>query len=279
MTTGKLSEIETRFLREARLKRRRVAIGIWRPEAEVVDNLRAASGYVDLVVVGCKLNGINCIPTKDDDEASRRIVDLVKSGTVEGFVRAQLKDSFTHRVWLEAFPQAEAKQKVIPAFIAKEGQWFVAPGISNYNALTLEQKRHEILRTIEWLKENLGITPTIAITSTRRLSGRVGEFGLLEEIAQRCAQVADELRQRGYDIKEYYIEYERAVWEGRTLICPAIGMIGNTWVKALVYLGGWKFVGAPYLDQGAYYDDCPRNYRQWFWPIISTAAWLNRGRL
>lgn len=278
MTTEKLSEIETRFLREARQKRRRIAIGIWRPEPVVVDNLWAAQGYADLVVVGSQVDGLNCLPTKDDDEASRVIVDLLKRGEVEGIVRAQLKDSFTHKVFLEAFPQADAK-KANPVFVAHGDRWFVATAVSNYNALTLEQKRFEIFQVLEWLQDNLGIRPTIAITSTRRLTGRVGEFGLLEEIAQRCAQVAEELRQQGYDVKEYSIEYERAIGEGRTMICPSIGMIGNTWVKALVYLGGWKFVGVPYLHQGAYYDNCPRNYTQWFWPIISTAAWLNRGKL
>ncbi len=275
---SKLSEIEQQFLREARQKRRKIAIGIWRPEPEVVDNLWAAAGYADLTVVGCDIPGLSCLPTKDDDEASQVIVDLVKSGKVEGFVRAQLKDSYTHKVFLKVFNKPEPKYKICPLIVAKDGQWFVITSGSNYNALTLEQKIAEVERSAEWL-EDLGIKPKIGITSTRRLTGRVGEFGLLEEIAKRCEDTAHYMREKGYEVKEYYIEYEKAVWEGCNLIAPSIGMIGNTWAKGLFYLGGWTNVSCPMLDEGAYYDDSPRNNTRWFWLIISTAAWLNRGKL
>ena len=274
-----LSDLEERFLKEAHQKKRRIAIGIWRPEPVVVENLRQAAASVDLTVVGCDIPGLNCIPTQDDDEASAVIIDLLKQGRVEGIVRAQLKDSQTHAIFLNAYGRTESSKKAIPIFLARDGQWFAATSVSNYNALTLEQKRYEIFRVAEWMEDNLGIRPTIGIMSTRRLTGRVGEFGLLEEIAGRAQTVAEELRAQGYDVKEYYIEYEKAVWEGRQLICPSIGMIGNAWVKALAYLGGWRIVGAPYLDQEVYYDDSPRNWNGWFWPIISTAAWLNRGKL
>lgn len=274
-----ISDLEKRFLQEARTKRRKIAIGIWRPEPEVVDTIWQAAGYADLIVVGCDIPGLQCVPTKDDDEASRVIIRLLQEKKVEGFVRAQLKDSQTHKLFLEKFGKKEDSQKK-PVFsiLARDDYWFAAPSCSNYNALTLEQKRFEILRCIQWM-EALGIKPAIGITSTRRLTGRVGEFGLLEDIAQRCQTVAEELRVKGYDVKEYYIEYERAIWEKRNLVCPSVGMIGNTWIKALTYLGGWHFVAGPYLDQGVYYDDSPRNNQQWFWPIISTVAWINRGKL
>lgn len=273
-----LSAIEKRFLDEARQQRRKIAIGIWRPDADIVASLMDATKYVDLTVVGSEVNGLHSVPTKNDDEASHVIVEFTKRGEVEGFVRAQLKDSYTHKVYLEAIGRPEAK-KAFVAFVSRGEQWFSVVSCSNYNALTLEDKRYEILRGAEWLEDNLGIRPTIAVMSTRRPTGRKGEFPLIDEIAERCETVAAELRDKSYDVQEYYIEYEKAIWDERTLLCPSIGMIGNTWLKALVYNGGWRLVGTPYLDQGTYYDDTPRNYKEWFWPIISTAAWLNRGKL
>jgi len=275
----KLSEIEQRFLAEAKPKRRKIAIGIIDPQTEVVKSLLKASDYADLVVVGCEIDGLNCIPTQSEDEASQVIIDLVKSGKVEGLIRGQLKDSYTHKLFLQAYGRPEDKEKIPVSFLAKDGQWFAATSISNYNALTLESKRAEIFQTVQWLENSLGIKPTIGITSTRRPTGRVGEFGLLEEIAQRCETIAKELAEKGYDVKEYYIEYEKAVWEGRTLICPSIGMIGNTWIKALTYLGGWHWVGLAYLNQGVYYNNTPKSNKDWLWPVIFSVAWINRGKL
>ncbi len=272
-----LSFIQKKFLREANKKRRRLAIGIWRPDdREIIDSLYLAQGYADLTVVGSQIEGLNCIPTKDDDEASQVIVDLVKEGKVEGFVRAQLKDSFTHKVFLEKMGRKEEGDKAVPSILAKEDVWFVVANCSNYQSLTADQQKKEALRTAQYFQEELGIEPTIAVMSTRRLTGKVGEYPLLEEIAENNIETANFLRGKGYDVKEYYIEYERAVWEKRNLFVIAIGMIGNTWAKGLVYLGGWTWVHTPYLDQGAYYDDTPRNNKDWLWPVISTVAWINR---
>lgn len=271
-----ISDIQKRFLDEARQKRRRIAIGIVRPNEEIIDSLWQAQGYADLTVVGSKIEGLNCIEIKDDDETSRKICELLLNQEVEGMCRAQLKDSFTHKIWLELKSEKESGKKANICFFAKEERWFAAVSVSNYNALDLESKRFEIERGIKFLEESLGIKPTIGIMSTRRLTGRVGEFGLIEEIAKRCEIVAEELRQKGYDVKEYYINYEEGVREGRNLICPSIGIIGNTWTKGLVYLGGWEWVFTPYLDQGTYYENSPRNNTNWFWKIISLAAWINR---
>ncbi|MFA5022453.1 MAG: hypothetical protein WC508_05225 [Patescibacteria group bacterium] len=277
--TEKLSEIQKRFLNEAVQKKAKVGVGIWRPEPTVVRSVIEASQYCDLTVVGTKIDGLNCLETKDDDQASQVIVDLLKQGKIQGVVRAQLKDSYTHELFLKEFKRPKDEFKISVSFFAKDDQWFVVPSASNYASLSLEAKRQEIFAAAEWLESNLGLKPTIAITSTRRPTGRVGEFGLLEEIAERCETVAKELKEKGYDVKEYYIEYEKAVWEGRTLICPAIGMIGNTWTKGLVYLGDWTWVSSFYLNQGVYWNNAPRNNSKFFWPIISTAAWINRGKI
>ncbi|MFA4818877.1 MAG: hypothetical protein WC621_03475 [Patescibacteria group bacterium] len=273
---NKISFIQQLFLNQAKQgKRRKIAIGIWRPEQAVVDGLKAATDYADLTVVGCDIPGLDCIPTVNDDEASRKIIELLRTSKVEGFVRAQLKDSYTHKVYLETFKKEEPKFKFCPFTITNDDYWFTISSPSNYNSLTLEAKLAEAERAAKWLSD-LGIKPKIGVTSTRRLSGRVGEFGLLEEIAENCEKTTKHLTDMGFEVKEYYIEYERAVWEGCNLIIPSTGMIGNTWSKGLTFLGGWTNVCCPMLDEGVYYDDTARNHVNWFWPIISTVAWINR---
>lgn len=261
------------------MTRRKIAVGIFKPTDEIVDYLWAAQGYADITVVGSKIPGLNCIETKDDEEASRVICELAHTKKVDGFCRAQLKDSYTHKVWREMTGKGESDKKPFISFFAKDDRWSAAVAVSNYNALDLESKRFEIDEGIKFLENELGIKPKIAILSTRRLTGRVGEFGLNEEIAQRCATIAEELKKRGYEVHdEYYINYEQAIKEECTLICPSIGMIGNTWAKALVYTGGWEWVFTPYLHEGGYYDSTPRNNTNFFWAVVSCAAWVNRGK-
>lgn len=272
-----LSSIQKKFLTQARRKKRKLAIGIVRPEEEVVDSVYQAAGYADLTVVGSKIQGLNCIPTKDDDEASHVIVDLLKQGKIEGFVRAQVKDSYTNKIYREVFKIPKSVKKFCPCIIAKDETFFVIANPSNYNSLTQKDQIEEAEAAIKWMKTDLKLTPKIAVMSTRRPTGKVGVYGLIEEIAKRCEGTARHLRKKGYSVKEYYIEYERAIWEGRNLFIASSGMIGNTWGKGLCYLGGWTYVHDAMLDHGAYYDDCPRNNKDWFWPIVSTVAWVNRG--
>lgn len=275
---NKLSKIQELFLGQAKKQKRRIGIGIIRTPQEVIDSLKRAKKYADLIVVGSEIKGFDYIPTKDDKEASYRLIELLKQEKIEGLVRGQLKDSYTHKAYLKAFNLPEPKYKLPATIIAKDNCWFVIPSASNYNAMILDSKIKEVERTAEWLKD-LGIKPKIGITSTRRLTGRVGDFGLIEEIAKRCEETANYMRDKGYEVKEYYIDYENAVWERCNLIAPSIGMIGNTWLKGLIYLGGWTIVAIPLLDEGTYYDNTPRNNNDWFWPILSTVAWINREKL
>lgn len=265
-------------MKEAVQQKRKIAVGIWRDtdNPEILDSIRMAAGFADITIVGSQIDGFHCIDTKgDDEEASRVAVDLVVQGKVDGLVRAQLKDSFTHKIFCEKTGSDE-KVKNIPVFIAKDEHWGAVVNPSNYNSLDAAHQQEEAERCARYLKEDLGIEPTIGVMSTRRPTGRVGEFDMLEQIAENCEATAQYLRKKGYDVKEYYIEYEQAVWEKRNMFVAATGMIGNTWMKGLVYLGGWHLVHGPFFDKGAYYDDNPRYNTNWFWPIVSTVAWINR---
>lgn len=254
------SIFEKKILSEAKQHKRKIAVGICRPDdKEIKSSLKKAAAYADITIVGSTIKGFECIPTKDDDEASHVIVQLVKDKKVDGFVRAQLKDSYTHQVFIEVMGNGiDAKQKNTPCFFGKDNFYCALSNPSNYHSIDATQQKLEAERTAKFFRDDLGIEPKIAVMSTRRPSGRVGEFPALEQIAANCEETARYLRTLGYDVKEYYIEYERAVWEKRNLFVAATGMIANTWFKGLIYLGGWHMIAGPYLDQGAYYDDSPR---------------------
>lgn len=277
MKMKKNSWLEEKFLKEAKLRKRRIGIVILRSIPETIQSLEKAEEYADLIVIGPqKIKGLNFIQTKDDKVASERIVDLLKKGEIEGMVRGQLDDYMTHQIFSEKFTHPKNPSKAMVSFIAKDDQWLGVTSTSNYDSLNDESKWYEIVQAIKFYEEDLKIHPKIAILSTRRFPKKEAEFKLIEEIALRCERIALKLQKMGYDVKEYNIEYEKAVWEKKDLICPSIGIVANPWAKSLYYLGGWHHIFTPLLDQGVVYENTARNVSDWFWSIVSTAAWINR---
>ena len=152
---------------------------------------------------------------------------------------------------------------------------FVVSTSSIYQGMTLEDKIFEGERIIKYMKEDLGIEPKIGIMSSLRPTSKIGKYPLLDQMAAINTELAKYLQKKGYDAKEYYFEYETAVWEGANLIIPAMGLVGNAWLKALMYLGDWQILACPYLDLGVIYEDGSRNEKDFYWHIVHAVAMVN----
>ncbi len=273
----KLQDIPALILERAKKQKRKIGIGIMRPIPETVESLKKASEYADLTVVGAKIEGFENIVESDQDTASKKLIQLLKEKKVDGIVRGQVKDSFTldefHRQFgREPLP---SNRKVAPAVMNKGQYTFVVSTCSIYQGMTLEDKKYEVERSIKYSKEDLGIEPKIGVMSTLRPTSKVGKYPSLDEAAEVNRQLAEYLKDKGYDTTEYYFEYETAVWDGATLIVPSMGLVGNAWLKALLYLGDWKLITCPYLDFGVVYEDGSRNEKDFFWHVVSAVANVN----
>lgn len=270
-------DIPKLFLERAKKQKRKIAIGIMRPIQETAESLKRASEYADLVVVGAKVPGFENIVEPDQDTASVKLIGLLKDGKVDGIVRGQVKDSFTldefHRQFgKEPLP---SNRKVCPGVLQKDEYCFVTCTASIYQGMTIEDKKFEVDRIIRYMEEDLGLTPKIGVMSSLRPTSKVGKYPLLDDIAKINAELAEYLRGRGYDAAEYYFEYETAVWNHSNLIVPSMGLVGNAWFKALLYLGGWNVLACPYLDLGVVYEDGTRNEKDFFWHIVHAVAMAN----
>ena len=269
-------ELTNIILQRAKLNKRKIAIGIIRPIPETIESLKKASEFADLVVVGAKVDGFNNIVEENDDEASRIIIKLLKEGKVDGIVRGQVKDSFTldefHRQFgKEPLP---SNRKVAFALLQKGDYCFSVSTCSIYQGMTLEDKIYEVDCIIEYMVK-MGIKPKIGVMSSLRPTSKVGKYSSLDEIAAINRQLTKYLQDKGYDTKEYYFEYETAVWEGCNLIIPAMGLVGNAWMKALLYLGDWNLIACPYLNLGVAYEDGSRNEKDFYWHIVHCVAMIN----
>jgi len=272
-----LQNIPSVFIAKARKQKRKIAIGIIRPIPETIKSLKKASEFADLTVVGSKVKGFENIIEHDDDKASVELIKLLRQGKVDGIVRGQLKDSFTLDEFHRQFgrPPLPSNRKVATCIMHKDKYTFLVSTCSIYQGMTLEDKIYEVERHIRYMKEDLGLEPKIGVMSTLRPTSKVGKFPSLDAAAEVNRQLAERLRAKGYDTTEYYFEYETAVWNGATLIVPSMGLVGNAWLKALLYLGDWQLISCQYLDFGVVYEDGTRNEKDFFWHIVSAVATAN----
>jgi len=272
-------DITQKFLNQAKKQKRKIGIAIMRPIPETIASLEKASEFADLVVVGAKVKGFENIVEKDQDKAASILISLAKENKVEGIVRGQLKDSATLDEFYKQFNKkpVPSNRKVFIGILQKGSHTFLASTASVYQGLTLEDKIYEVERIIQYMKEDLDIEPKIAVMGILRPTSKRGKYKILDDVTEQCTQCHQYLVDKGYDSKEYYMEYETAVWEGRNLIVPSTGFVGNSWIKALIYLGDWQLIGCHYLDTGVVYEDGSRNEKDFYWHIVHAVALCNSG--
>jgi len=265
------------FLDQAKKQKRKIGIAIMRPIPETIKSLKKASKYADLTVVGAKVKGFENIIEPDQDKSSEILIKLLKEKKVEGIVRGQVKDSFTLAEFFKQFEMAPipSSHKVYVGIMEKGDYNFFISTSSVYQGLTLEDKIFEVERIIRHMKEDLGVKPKIAVMGILRPSSNRGQYQLIDNISEQCTKFYEYLISKGYDAKEYYMEYETAVWDRRNLIVPSIGFVGNSWIKSLLYLGDWKLLTCNYLDLDVVYEDGSRNEKDFFWHIVHAVALCN----
>jgi len=270
--------LKEKFTELARLKKRKIGIAILRPIPETVSSLKKASEFADLVVVGAKIEGFENIIEENDDKASEILINLLKEEKVEGIVRGQVKDSYTLDVFFKKFNKEPipSNRKVAAAVLQKGDYNFVVSGCSVYQGMTLEDKIYETERLIKYMRDDLGIDPKIAVMGILRPSSKHGKFEMLDDISGISEKFYEYLISKGYEAKQYYMEYETAVWDKCNLIVPSVGFVGNSWYKSLLYLGGWESLSCAYLDMGVVYEDGSRNETDYFWHIIHAVALCNK---
>jgi predicted methyltransferase MtxX (methanogen marker protein 4) len=145
--------------------------------------------------------------------------------------------------------------------------------------MTLDDKIFEIENICRHMKDTFGIEPKIGIMSSLRPTSKVGKYPQLDDIAALNTQLYKYLVEKGYNAKEYYFEYETAIWDKCNLIVPSTGLVGNAWYKALICLGGWNMLAANYLGLGVVYEDGSRNEKNFYWRIVHAAALANSKKL
>lgn len=272
-----MTSLRESFERAAAKQRRKIGIAILRPIPETIDSLKRASKFADLIVVGAKVDGFENIVEEDDEKASEILINLLKDKKVDGIVRGQVKDSYTLDVFFRVFDKEPipSNRKLALAVVQKNDYEFVCAHGSVYHGMNLEDKIYEVEEVVKYMKDVLGIEPKIGVMGILRPSSKKGKYELLDNISALSEKFYQYLVDKGYDVKEYYMEYETAVWDRCNLIVPSTGFVGNSWFKALMYLGDWNLLACAYLGMGVVYEDGSRNEKDFYWHIVHAVAMAN----
>jgi putative methanogen marker protein 4 len=172
------------------------------------------------------------------------MISMLMKGEVDAAVRGTLSAT---KVIAEVRRQFKVDEMLRIALLttASGTSFFLAP-VGVDEGETLEEKVRLIEAGIV-LHNRLGVTPKVSILS----GGRMEDWGrskFVDNSLRNGEKLASLMVERGvFEVKHHGILVEEAVNEGYTLIIAPSGISGNLLFRALVFLGGGKAIGAPYM--------------------------------
>lgn len=277
MTNQKLSDL---ILERAKKQRRRIAIGITRTDhPQIVESLKRAKEYADVVIVGKEIEGFRCIPIESNEAIGRKMVQMLKTGEIDQFVRGQIDDFGCVDEFKKQY-EIDPKEKRLDLALLEDlkGHQFFLTMCSNPDGQTLEDKLRFADGSTEWLKSEFKIKPKVAVMACCR-PGSYGRDPVMTKTYDEAEAVVKHLKEKGIEAKNVHIEIEKAVEWSANLILPARGNIGNQIFRVLYYLCGGKIYACPTLfkkdDQYIGYEDDSRNETDWFPHIVFASSWVN----
>lgn len=263
--------IQDQLYELAQKRRPRIGIGILNPIPEVVDSLKKAAVYADVVVIGKKVDVFESVET---DRLEETAVRLYKEGKIEGLVRGQ-GDAFRLRDLICA-EFGYALEEIVDVSLVGDafGRVFFLGPISQPQGWTKMQKIKAASGMAE-LVQDFGLTPKIGFLTAVRPGSRGRNFFLdmTYEIADECVEWC---QARGLAAKNYNIETETALEDGCNIIVPPNGVAGNQMLRAIKFLADLPLYSNVLLGVKEHIADSFRNEKSFFNYFIYLAARLNR---
>jgi len=234
---------------KARQRRARIGIGIWKADNEMIDCLKSAAEYADLVLVGDMHCSCRCDYASDyiaTDEPWKELVKLLAVGKIDGAVRGSLPAGRTMRALSQQFG---IKVKRLALIELSGWSFFLGPvGIDEGNSIS--DRLSLALDGAKYLM-SVGISPKISILS----GGRLEDLGRSEKVDRSLAEgefIAARARDAGMDVRHKGILIEDC--KNDDLIIAPDGISGNLIFRTLLLLCGANALGAPVLMDKIFVD-------------------------
>jgi predicted methyltransferase MtxX (methanogen marker protein 4) len=239
---------------------------MFQADGEILTSLKKAQEYVDVIIVGKKLDGFECFEFSNEEEASLGLLKLWEEGKVDEIVRGQVDDL----KMVEKFKQwkgIDPKEKRVDVALLETvtGWQFFITGVSNSDAQDYGAKEKLALGAVNFLKTYFPqISIKVAVMATCKPES-YGKDLTMSQTYDEAEKLVAKLQGVGIEARNVHIEIEKAKDWGATLLVPARGTIGNQIFRGVVYLGGGKnYLTPTYFPSGGIYEDASRNEKDWF---------------
>lgn len=246
------------ILNTAKQKRRKIGIGINKVTPKVIESLKKAEEYVDVVVVGKKIEGFECV----ESDSVEPLIQMAKDKKFDAIVRGNfdaldaynavhkilgIKESIFEVTFMKLNGVKTINENV-------SGVFSILPG-SFVNDRTLFDKIKSIDLHIDFYKE-IGFTPKIGILAPGK---PVDIMDNVSEVNQGLAEaefLVNWYKSKGVWVKHFNHQIEYAVQEANIVVAQN-SWAGNLAGHCLLYLGNVDFLGCAALNikEIVYVDD------------------------
>jgi predicted methyltransferase MtxX (methanogen marker protein 4) len=251
--------------------RKRVAIGLVKATPGVIAGLNEAKSIANIIVVGAPVAGFESIREETERQASDRLMSLVEGNEVDAIVRGQIYYTHYHDSMNECFG---FKRDVMCPYLLRDyrnNEWFITP-VVQHDDRSVKGRCYLATQTAR-ICERLGIEAQIGILAA---DIDTGYDDLVDKSLIEAKQIAQQLDELGYKVKEFPLRIDTAACESNVVV-PMDGTVGNFVYRSLGYLGGATLVGGFTLTSRFVSIDTSRAQESFALAIESAVAMANLG--
>lgn len=266
----------SKITKVAKNQRRRIGIAIIKKDEEVIESLKKAKKYVEVVIYGVKIAGFESVKTNNNTLAKVMINDFGK-GKIDQFVRGQADDFSMVSEFKKQFNLSPSEKRTYLAFFEMLNGWqCILMGTSNPEAGDLKDKIRILDMAIKWLNNNFDEKLAVAVMATCRPES-YGKDKITSKTFDEAEKIVMYLKSKGIKVKNVNIEIESAEKWGANILLPARGNIGNQIFRSLLFLGGAKNYFCPTIfNNGLCYEDNSRKEKDFFYHLLFAQFLANK---
>lgn len=276
---NEIAGFEKTITKLAQIKKPKIAFGLLKFNKEIVESLLSSKKYADIVLVGSEeiksIKKFEIIASKKPEE---KIIELLVNNKVDGIVRGTLDDLTVYERYQKLTNESNT---LCPCLIEDpfKRKFFIYP-VLNADGWTKANRLNGAKIVAEFCRE-WKIRPKIAILAARRdntyqrkRNSNTPLDKILNKTYQDSEWITKQLKDAGYDAKNWTIDMKPAIEDGYNIIIPVNGIIGNQVFKTILLCGG-KVLITPRLGLSKHYEDNSRVETDFKFHVKWLSAWIN----
>jgi predicted methyltransferase MtxX (methanogen marker protein 4) len=249
----------------SRMQRATVAIGISEITNSILDSLKKAAQFSDIIIVGKKIDGFESI--SESRNFGETLVNLLKQKKVDAIVRGNLPASET----MLSLANQLGYDKILRTACLKDlkgREFLLTPaaqeeGNSIYERIWMIQESSKFLNKLE-------IIPQVGVLS---LDVKRGKNSIFDQSIDEAEIIVSELSKRGIYAECVGHAIEMCVGKFN-IVVPQNGVVGNYIWRSIVGFGGGLDLGDFGLIDEVFVDDS-RYWDSFYQPIMFAVALTN----